>query len=120
MLQRIHRFHGHGSLQTAYTHGKSVRGQSFSLKCLPRKNGNFRAAVVVSTKVSKKAPVRNRIRRRLYELIRLHIDTTHPTDFVLTVYTEDVATLPAAELKAQFLELCDRAAVQRNKNSPSE
>lgn len=111
MLSRAHRFHGHGSLQAAYARGQAVRGQAFSLKVLARKNGGLRAAVVVSTKVSKKAPVRNRIRRRVYELIRLHIAVDIPNDVVVTVYTDTVATMPPAELASQFLQLTAQAGL---------
>lgn len=60
----------------------------------------YRLAVVVSKKVSKSAVVRNRIRRRLYEVFRQHAaEFDRPYDIVLTVFHEQIAAMPAAELE---------------------
>ena len=120
MLKRSLRFHGHGSLQGAYARGASVRGQAFSFKVLQRRHGELRAAVVVSTKVSKKAPVRNRIRRRLFELVRLHVDPSAPTDLVITVYADTIAAMPAAELKSQFLAMIKEARLHQQDESAGQ
>lgn len=61
-------------------------------------------AVVVSKKVNKSAPVRNRIRRRLYELVRVEAaDKLSNLDIVITVFDEGVAKIPAPELRKTFL-----------------
>ncbi|HSH31119.1 MAG TPA: ribonuclease P protein component, partial [Candidatus Saccharimonadales bacterium] len=53
----------------------------------------------VSKKVSKSAVVRNRIRRRLYNLLRQHRPAiTRPYDIVITVFDERVASMPGEEL----------------------
>jgi len=71
MLQYTHRFHGHNSLRYVYKNGKTLRGQYFVVRYVdnPKRN-NYRAAVVVSKKVHKSAFVRNRIRRKVYEILR--------------------------------------------------
>jgi ribonuclease P protein component len=101
MLSRQHRFHGHNSLRYVYQHGKTVRGPLLALKfVVNERRQTYRAAVVVSRKVSKSAVVRNRIRRRLYELLRHRQDAiTQPYDIVITVYSEQVAAMPAQELE---------------------
>ncbi len=100
MLSRFYRFHGHGSLNHVYRRGHTVRGSLFAVRYGPNdRRRHFRAAVVVSKKVSKSAVTRNRIRRRLYELLRLHAaEITQPYDIVITVFDGRVATMPAAEL----------------------
>ena len=104
MIARAHRFHGRGSLRPVYNKGQVSRGQFFALKYLPNsRRKTYRAAVVVSRKVHKSAVVRNRIRRRIYELIRLSPLADHPPiDLVCVVYSEHVAALPADELRQQF------------------
>ena len=99
MIARGHRFHGYGSLRYVYQNGKTVRGPLTALKFVanPRRS-DYRLAVVVSKKVNKSAVVRNRIRRRLYEAFRRQEIKT-PVDMVLTVFHEQVATLPAEELE---------------------
>ena len=101
MLARMYRFHGHGSLRYVYTRGKAVRGSFGVLKYAPNaKQKHWRAAVVVSKKVHKSAVVRNRIRRRIYELLRTSIDPDmQPIDIVYVVYAPSVADLPAIELQ---------------------
>lgn len=113
MISRIHRFHGYGSLRYVYRNGKTVRGQLCSLKYSPNpKRNNYRLAVVVSRKVSKSAVVRNRIRRRLYEAVRLLEDKiTGPYDIILTVFHESVAEMPADKLSSQIKALLKEANI---------
>lgn len=101
MISVAHRFHGHGSLRYVYQHGQTIRGPLTALKFIKNtKRQKYRLAVVVSKKVSKSAVTRNRIRRRLYEQVRLHqLEITEPYDIVMTVFHEQLATLPADELK---------------------
>lgn len=110
MISRKHRFHGHGSLRYAYQQGKTVRGPLTSIKYIENnRRTNYRIAVVVSKKVSKSAVTRNRIRRRLYEAVRLiEAQITQPFDIVMTVFHANVAGLPAGEIqrmvRAQLLQ----------------
>jgi ribonuclease P protein component len=110
MISVRNRFHGYGSLNAVYRNGQTVRGPMMSLKFLDRsKKSGFRAAIVVSRKVHKSAVVRNRIRRRLYEIIR-QADTnlTDHKDLVLTVFSEQIAEMPAEKLKKSTEDLLQK------------
>jgi ribonuclease P protein component len=99
MLAYKYRFHGYHSLDTVYKRGTTIRGPFVMVRYVPNpKRQNFRAAVVVSKKVQKSAVVRNRIRRRIYEIIRNHVPAGTPYDIVVTVFDEAAATMPAAKL----------------------
>lgn len=100
MISRSHRFHGHNSLRYAYQHGRIVRGPLTAIKYIENnKRSTYRVAVVVSKKVSKSAVKRNRIRRRLYEQVRLNQpNITKPFDIVITVFHDQLAELPADEV----------------------
>ena len=100
MLAKAHRFHGHRSLNYVYRHGQTVRGPLTSLKYARNdRRETYRIAVVVSKKVHKSAVVRNRIRRRIYEQVRLMSDEIKsPYDLVFTVFHENIAELPVPEL----------------------
>lgn len=99
MIGATHRFHGHNSLRFAYQHGKTVRGPLFALRFVRNDRRNsYRLAIVVSKKISKSAVVRNRIRRRLYEIVR-KMEITEPYDLILTVFTDQLATMPIEELE---------------------
>jgi ribonuclease P protein component len=114
MLSRLYRFHGHGSLNFAYRKGSTVRGPLFALRYISNTRlSQYRAAVVVSRKVHKSAVVRNRIRRRLYALIREELpSTTPPHDLVFTVFSDKVAELPAAELRQALVSLLEKAGLR--------
>lgn len=107
MISRKHRFHGHGSLRFVYQQGKTVRGQFGSLKYAknPRRK-DYRMAVVVSKKVHKSAVVRNRIRRRIYEIVRKEFTTSMPEeafDMVFTIFSDQVASMDIDELQERVL-----------------
>lgn len=112
MLDRRHRFHGHASVQSVYSRGKAYRGGLVSLKVAANKRGHLRAAVVVSTKVSKVAPTRNRIRRRIYGVLPEIISLEQPIDLVITVYSDQISILPSLEIKQQLTQLCQQAGMQ--------
>ena len=104
MIPRTHRFHGFNSLRSVYRHGDMARGPLFAVKALanPRRR-SYRLAVVVSRKVSKSAVARNRMRRRLYALVREHeAQISQPFDIVITVFHDSVLTAPHNELKGQL------------------
>ncbi len=119
MLGRLNRFHGHNTLTIVYRRGETVRGQHISLKYSRRAGDKpYRAAVVVSRKVSKSAVVRNRIRRRIFEIVREHAENIPSgTDMVFTVFSDQVAELNAAKLKQSVLQLLKKAAPNRSQDT---
>jgi ribonuclease P protein component len=111
MISVKHRFHGHNSLRAVYGRGRTVRGPFITLKYLERSGRPYRAAVVVSRKVHKSAVVRNRIRRRIYEIIRRSDGRlTEGRDLVFTVFSDRVADMPAADLSDAIGRLLKQTA----------
>lgn len=116
MISVRHRFHGYGSLRTVYSRGQTVRGPAITLKYLYRgpQKQPYRVAVVVSRKVHKSAAVRNRIRRRLYEIVRqADQEMLAHQDLVFTVFSDQVAVMDQAELTALLEGLLRKAAEGR-------
>jgi ribonuclease P protein component len=111
MISQAHRFHGRNSLRYVYQRGQNVRGGAISLRYAENtRRQHYRVAVVVSRKVSKSAVVRNRIRRRIYEIVREHAgQLAGPLDLVFTVYGEDIAEQPHDSLKRLVLAQLDKA-----------
>lgn len=102
MIARLYRFHGYSALLPVYRRGVTVRSSLLSLKYAPRqRGGNYRAAVVVSKKVHKSAVVRNRIRRRIFELIRAEQSALPAVDIVITVFSDQAGSLAADQLAEQ-------------------
>lgn len=100
MIPFSYRFHGHGGLRYVYKNGKTSRTRLLTVKAInnPRRK-NSRIAVVVSKKVHKSAVGRNRIRRKIYEIIRLQISDLKPAhDMVVIVTSGDVLTTHSSML----------------------
>lgn len=111
MLSQKYRFHGHGSLRYLYRNGYTVRNRSLLLKYVENKHrANSRVAIVVGKKVAKSAVTRNRIRRRIFEIVRKHLPNIKPHhDISLTVFTAEFSTLPSDELEENVLTLLSQA-----------
>jgi ribonuclease P protein component len=110
MIAKVNRFHGHNSLSTVYRKGQTVSLSHVSLKYIAIKSDKpHRLAIVVSRKVDKSAVVRNRIRRRIYELMRnKHPKLTQNVDIVISVHNRLLATMAASELD----ELIDQMLIK--------
>ena len=103
MITRKHRFHGHKSVSRV--RGPSVHTPLFSIRYAQNKRDNFRIAVVVSKKVSLKAVLRNRIRRRLFETIRQQGRFTGVSvDLVVYAKTDALAGVDQAELENELIK----------------
>ena len=115
MISRKYRFHGHNSLNYLFRRGRTVRSDFISLRFVPSKNQeDFRLAIVVSKKVSKSAVVRNRIRRRIYEIVRVTHKSSEkqwPFDMAITVFDERIAKLPNEDLTNQLHKLLHKARI---------
>ena len=103
-------------MKYVYQKGKTVRTSRMSLVYTKNTRGFTRIAVVVSKKIDKRAVVRNRIRRRIYEAVRLNFDELpKATDYIFVVYSKDVMNMPFCELQEVILNLVDEAKVCYNK-----
>lgn len=118
MISVAHRFHGYGSLKGVYKRGRTVRSPIITLKFDYRgPHKPYRTAIVVSKKVSKSAVTRNRIRRRVYEVVRRAENDIAPgSDLVFTVFDERVAKMEAPKLQAAVSELLKKASGQLNQD----
>jgi ribonuclease P protein component len=100
MLSFLHRFHGHGSLRYVYKNGQAIRSHLVTIKYVENSHREHsRFAVVVSKKVHKRAVGRNRIRRRIYEIIRTELPHFKPAhDVAVMVFSSEVIHMPQPEL----------------------
>lgn len=111
MLTIHHRFHGHGSLRYLYKNGQAVRSHLVTVKYIdnPRRK-HSRFSVVVSKKVHKSAVGRNRIRRRVYEVVRLELPKMKSAhDVAIMVFSAELISLPYDELYTTLTQLFEQA-----------
>jgi ribonuclease P protein component len=113
MIARKNRFHGLGSVRSVYRTAQTVRGEHCTLKYRdnPRRR-DYRLAVVVSRKTSKSAVTRNRIRRRVYECVRLlEPEMKQQNDMVIMVYNDSFATIKSEQLQQTIKSLLQKAEI---------
>jgi ribonuclease P protein component len=107
MIPFANRFHGHSSLRYVYTKGQVIRSRFATLKSVENtRRTEPRIAIVISKKVLKSAVRRNRVRRRIYEYIRLQFPRLKQNyDLALIVTSSELLTMPASELATQIEQL---------------
>lgn len=115
MLSFANRFHGHGSLRYVYKNGQAIRSRLITIKYTTNPNRTqSRFAVVVSKKVHKSAVGRNRMRRRVYEIVRNELPLMpRAHDVAIMIFSSEVINLPADELKDTICQLFTQAELYK-------
>ena len=115
MLARANRLRSAADIARAYKRGAyGGSGGALSVKAVRSGRPEARAVVVVPKKVSKRAVVRNRIRRRLSDTLRQRWETVPAGyDIVLSVHT-DLSETPAPALQDHLTRALGRAGVLKS------
>jgi ribonuclease P protein component len=113
MLDATHRFHGRTSLNYAHRAGRSTRSTHLLLKYAANdRRRSYRAAVVVGRKISKSAVVRNRLRRRIYAVLRELLPANAPNyDLIFLVLSEATPDLSPTQLTTEITKLLNSAGL---------
>ena len=122
MLQQRYRFHGYGGLRYLYRHASAERSRLLTVKYVANRRRRMpRIAVVVSKKVHKSAVGHNRIRRRIYEILRQQVPHfTGVYDVALIITLSEVLTTPHDELVLVVTNLLVRAGICPGDATPSD
>lgn len=97
-------------MRYTYQNGKTIRASKISLVFAENVRNKQRFAVVVSKKVLKSAVGRNRIRRRVYEAIRMERENmAKPIDCIFIVYNKEIAVMDFGELRKLVRSLFEEA-----------
>lgn len=116
MIPFNNRFHGHSSLSYVYKNGTAIRGHFVTIKYVANSYRNqSRIAVVISKKTLKSAVRRNRIRRRIYEYVRIKLPTFKAVyDIAIIVTSSDFINLTHPEMTKQIDQLFNQAGIIGN------
>ena len=119
MLAQRNRFHGHGSMRFVFQKGTSARSRRLMVRSTHNpKRTHPRIAVVVSKKVSKSAVVRNRIRRRLFEIVRHELSSLPSSiDVVISVFSAELAVDSYESVRDELSPLLHRVAEAADNSS---
>ena len=105
-----------------YRHASAERSRLLTIKYVANRRRRMpRIAVVVSKKVHKSAVGRNRIRRRVYEILRQHVPHfTGVYDVALIITSSEVLATPHDELVLVVTNLLVRAGICPGDATPSD
>lgn len=111
MLKKTNRINKTRELQRVYRSGKTMHTPALVIKFVPALK--TRIAFVVSTKVSKKAVERNRIKRAVREQMRLSMKSLAVGDYML-VAKYGAGRYNNKELREQMLYTFKKSGVWQN------
>ena len=84
--------------------GKKIGSSHFIIKFTQNSLGYSRYGIIISTKISKKAVERNKIKRQLREIIRINYDTL-PQGYDIVIYTKkNICNVLFHELEKEILK----------------
>lgn len=108
-IKRNHEF------QRLYHKGKNAASPTIALYCRKRQDGANRLGFTVGKKVGG-AVVRNRVRRRLREIYRLHETEIRPGYEIVIVARVRAAFSSYRQLEQSFLTLTDKLGVRKKES----
>lgn len=115
MIAKKYRFHSRGGIKYTYKNGTTIRGAKISLVFAANSRHHQRFSVVVSKKILKSAVGRNRIRRRVYEAIRLELpEFKQNVDCIFIINNKDIINMPFSELQNLIAELLYRTTTPKS------
>lgn len=110
MLAKKYRFHSRGGVRFTYQKGKTIRTPKMSLVHNENSRGHQRFAVVISKKVIKSAVGRNRVRRRVYEAIRMNLPYFKDAkDCIFVIYSREIHDMDFDQLIKLIRDLLDQS-----------
>ena len=109
MLSSEYRLRHEKDIKALFARGKSVFGIWLGMKFQPNKLSVSRFAVVVGTKVSKKAVVRNRLKRQIRAVIQEYLPRTNPGYDVLFFLKKEAIGKDFEEISKQVVQSLKKA-----------
>lgn len=111
MLPRKYRLTAEKDFNRIFKRGRSVSGKGVGLKVAPNRLEVSRFAFVVSTKISKKAVVRNKLKRQMREVVCEVLEDIKKGMDVVVMARKDAADAEFSILKDSLLKVLKKAGV---------
>lgn len=102
MLPKIFRLHQDKEIKDLVKNGQSFFLPQLVIKYKKNQTGPSRFAFVVSTKVDKRAVIRNRLQRQMREIVRSNLDKIKPGYSVLIIAKKSALELDFTTLSQQI------------------
>lgn len=132
MLPKNFRLSKKKDFEAVFQKGKSIKGVGFVLNFLEKKNnkfiykfskkstamqeisGDLKVGFIVSLKVHKKAVKRNKLKRRMREVIKDNLDKIKKGNFIVIVALPSAANFSFKEVKKNINVLLKKAHLLKN------
>ncbi len=89
MLNKSNRINKDKDFDRAFKTGQSFYTKDFGLKAVDNGVDKIRLGILISTKVSKKAVVRNKLKRQIKEIVQTELPALKPgKDLVLIIFSQ--------------------------------
>ncbi len=111
MLPKEHRLRHEKDIKTLFAKGKSVFGVQIGLKYRMNSLSTTRFAIVVGTKVSKSAVVRNTIKRRIRAVLQKHLVEIKGGYDVLFLTKKELVGKTFAEIESMVVYLLKKTPI---------
>jgi ribonuclease P protein component len=112
MIAKKFRLHQKSDFDKLAKSSNKFYSNNFVLK-LVKNDEDFNCfAVVVSKKISLKAVIRNKIRRRVYEIIRLNMDNFQKSFKIIIFVKKGVLEMEYSKLEKELLYLFEKARLR--------
>lgn len=109
MLNNINRLRKAGEIQRVFKAGKSIKSTNFLVRFAPSRQLANRFAIVVGTKVDKRATRRNALKRRMREIIRRDVQNMPQSlDIVLTAHKLPNWPLKLSDIEVELKDLLQK------------
>lgn len=108
MLPKLYRLRGQKNFKTIAEKGRSIFLKEIGLKYLKNNLPYSRFAFIVSTKVEKKATFRNKIKRRLREIIQQNLKKIKPGFDILIITRPEIKNLNFWQIKEKLEKILGR------------
>ena len=107
MLTKKNRLHTHKEIKMTFARGRAFFSPYFLGKFQSSPSETKKFTIIVSTKVSKKAVVRNRIKRVLREVLKVNVGSFSAGNYIFTVKPKALDAYETG-LSSVFLEFLER------------
>lgn len=111
MLPKIHRLRLDKDFKIIFRQSRQMQSGQLVLRWAPGSKLFSRFGIVVSTKVAKKAVERNRLRRRIGEILRHHWPEIKQGFDIILIAKIGLTNLNYRELEKIVIELLKKAAI---------
>ena len=111
MLNQKYRLKKKSDFDIVFRKGQAITGRFIFLKIIKNQLDNSRFGFIVSLKVSKKAVIRNRIKRRLREIIKKKIKDIKTNYDIIILAKPEIISKDYKEIEKEIILIFKKASL---------